>query len=99
MSNPAVHSSTASASINGAIAISPVMPIQAPIGDKASDSPRTRCDKLVNLLVYEYPKIIRRANGDMSKHRRFNIPAKTTNKIAQKIVKNQRFVFPIRLWS
>jgi hypothetical protein len=49
--------------------------------------------------VYEYPKIIRRANGDMNKQRRFNIPAKIINKSEQEIVKNQRFVFPIRPWS
>ena len=74
-------------------------PIHAPIGDNESESPRTICEKLVNLLVYEYPKITRSANGDMIKDRRFNIPAQTTNKIVQDIVKTHKFVLPILFWS
>ncbi len=99
MSNPAVQSSTAKASIKGAVSILPVTPIHAPIGDNERESPRTRCEKLVNLLVYEYPKIIMSANGDMIKDSRFNIPAHAINKIVQDIVKNHKFVLPIILWS
>jgi hypothetical protein len=43
--------------------------------------------------VYEYPKIIRRASGDMNKQRRFNIPAKTINKSEQEIVKTRDLSF------
>ena len=99
ISNPAVQSNTAKASTKGAASILPVTPIQAPIGDNERESPRTICEKLVNLLVYEYPKITISANGDMIKDSRFNIPAHTINNMVQDIVKNHKFVLPMMPWS
>jgi hypothetical protein len=82
--------------MKGANAISPFTPIQAPIGENASARPNAKCDKLENLFVYEYPKIIKRATGERSKESRFSPAAKTINRIAQNTVNIQRFGLPMR---
>ena len=95
MSNPVVHNKTPSAKIKGAMSNLPLIPTQAPIGDKANDKPSTTCDKFVNLFVYEYPNIIMRAIGEISNERLFKPAAQTTNRAAQVMVKIQRVGFPI----
>src|SRR3972149_9621275 len=98
MSNPAVHKTTANASKNGGIANVPCIPTHAPMGESANARPRTKWDKWVNRFVYEYPKTMRMARGDIYKASRLSDHAQRKKSAAHKMVNIHMFVLPIFFW-
>src|SRR3972149_9631375 len=98
MSNPAVHKTTAHASKNGVTANVPCIPTHAPMGESANARPRTKCNKWVNRFVYEYPKMMSMARGDMEKASRLSSHAQRMKNAMHRMVNIHMFVLPIFFW-
>ena len=95
MSNPAVHKTTANDSKNGVTANVPCIPTHAPMGESANARPRMKWDKWVNLFVYEYPKMMSMARGDIYKASRLSNHAQRMKSVAHRMVNIHRLVLPI----
>jgi hypothetical protein len=88
VSKPATQARTARARIKGAASNRPRTASQAPTGAMERARPRTRCDREVNRLVYEYPRTTSSATGERSRQSGLSMAAAPTRARAERETKS-----------